>query len=125
MGPSPDALHRARQRRTGGGRGWGRLRDLGAFRFYRRELPTSKNLGKIPLLLSPDQLGFIHNKLGLHPAINTNIISGTLLARPVKVAESTFFLKKLLGLVPHRKLMMGECNVKVGAVLTYQASLLG
>jgi hypothetical protein len=32
---------------------------------------------------------------------------------------------RLLGLVPHLKLMVGECHIKVGAVLTHQASLLG
>jgi hypothetical protein len=32
---------------------------------------------------------------------------------------------KLLGLVPHRKLMVGEHNIKVEVVLTHQASLLG
>jgi hypothetical protein len=30
-----------------------------------------------------------------------------------------------VGLVPHWKLMVGEHNIKVGAVLTHQASLLG
>jgi hypothetical protein len=29
----------------------------------------------------------------------------------------------LLGLVPHQKLMVGEHNIKVGVVLTHQASL--
>jgi hypothetical protein len=31
----------------------------------------------------------------------------------------------LLALVPHRKLMVGVHNIKVGAVLTHQGSLLG
>jgi hypothetical protein len=30
-----------------------------------------------------------------------------------------------LGLVPHQKLMVGEHNIKVGTVITNQASLLG
>jgi hypothetical protein len=31
----------------------------------------------------------------------------------------------IVGFSPHRKLMVGEHNIMVGAVLTHQASLLG
>jgi hypothetical protein len=31
----------------------------------------------------------------------------------------------MLGLVPHQKLMVGEDNIKVGAILTHKARLLG
>jgi hypothetical protein len=32
---------------------------------------------------------------------------------------------EIVGLVPHRKLIVGEHNIKVRVVLTHQASLLG
>jgi hypothetical protein len=33
--------------------------------------------------------------------------------------------REIVELVPHRKWMVGEHNIKVGAVLTHQPSLLG